>query len=95
MSPDASDTAIAQRVKEAVEVAFALVMFLGLTVGIPVWVIASNWGEPLYAARTVTVTETQHYGLLVDAAAPLLVWGLVMLLVWGVATGRIPSMRRL
>lgn len=67
-----------------------LAIILAVVVGPPVWIIVNSIGEPLWATRTVTRTTTEHYGIIPEATPTLIVWGILMIIGWGMATGAFP-----
>ncbi len=79
------------RVQQLAKRAVAGVLMLGFVAGIPAWTIYHSWGEPLYQAKTVTVTKTVHTGLLVEAVPTLFVWFLIVFIFFAMATGVIPQ----
>lgn len=50
---------------------FAVGMFL---FGPPLYIVLSEWGEPLYVSKTVTKTITTHSGFLIDAVGSAVAW---------------------
>lgn len=74
---------LSARIKKRLVQVVAAVVAVGVFLGPPIWAVwrAVTYEGPLYATRTVTTTEVQHYGLLFDVGGALLPWSLVVLFV--------------
>jgi len=88
MASDESATTVGQ-LQEAIRILAGVLLIAGWLVGIPAFLIVSNWGEPLLA--TETVQTVRYHGVLVDAAGPLFSWSGITFVFWMMATGRLPA----
>lgn len=75
-----------EKVKTTVVAAILLLLFAGP----PIYAVASNLGDPLYATRTVTTTHTIPYGFIPEAGQILIPWFVIWLVFYGMATGAFP-----
>lgn len=80
------------RVGQRAAQAIGLMILAMILLGPPVWAVMKLLSDaPLYATRTVTVTEP--YGVLVSVPPVLLVWALFIVMSWGMITGAFPAPR--
>jgi len=69
----------------------AVVVLGTIFVGPPLWFLSRLFsGAPLWATKTVTVEQTQHYGVLPEAVGILMLWLLISVITYGMATGAFP-----
>lgn len=93
MRRDTSRVGVGSRIREGLATLAGLCLIGSWIVGVPVAVLATSWGQPLY--QTTTVTTTQAGGFLFTAVMPLFIWGTITAVFWAMATGRLPQPRRI
>jgi hypothetical protein len=84
------------RVKTRIGQVVAAVILGAIVLGPPAVVVRKVFSDaPLYATRTVEISQTRPHGVIPEAAMLLVPWALLMTFLWWSATGRIPPMRRM